>query len=157
MRLKNAKAKGDAYERELADWFNNVLPEGIRLSPFRRAVLSGGGVADSGFDLTGTRVRLHHYAPCPDAPPQRFLSRLMDWELGIEAKRVEKINVWEAMKQADGHKANMSSRGLDVSRLVPLVVTRKNGVKTGDSLVIMRLRDFARMLLGCPVEQEASA
>jgi hypothetical protein len=140
-RLKSPKSKGDGYERDLAEFFNTHLIAGVhRRFDFRRAPLSGGGVTDSTFDLTGTEV---------------FIGRLGEAghiqshaELGIEAKRTERINVWEAMEQAVRHRVSMAERGYDITRIVPMVITRKNHVPIADSLVVMKLSDLIRLIRG---------
>lgn len=112
-RLKSPKAKGDAYERELATVLDHALFDGA--SRVYRAPLSGGGRTFSGggsADLIGLP------------------------EVWAEAKRTEKFAPYPAIEQAergrDGHQ----------SREMPVVFNRKNGMKTLDSLVVMRLSDW---------------
>lgn len=79
---RSLKAKGDAYERELAAYMSARLGYDIR-----RAPLSGGGVIHSlsgGSDLSGT-LGLH-----------------------VEAKRVERLSFPDAMRQAE---ASLSKSG----------------------------------------------
>lgn len=82
----------------------------------RRALLSGGGRSDGGADLDGT-PRIH-----------------------IEAKRTETFAPKAAMAQAE----EAISRG-DDKALMPVVINRTNRMPTDDSLVVMRLRDWAVM------------
>jgi len=84
----------------------------------RRALLSGGGRNDGGADLDGT-PHIH-----------------------VEAKRTETFSPYEAMKQAE---AAIGKSGQDIW---PVVVNRKNGMPTGDSLVVMRLDDWLRLYNG---------
>jgi hypothetical protein len=140
-RLKSPKSKGDGYERELAEFFNTHLFAGVhRRTDFRRAPLSGGGVTDSTFDLTGTDIYVGRLG---EAGHIR-----LTYELGIEAKRTERINVWQAMEQAVAHVSSMASRGYDIYRTVPMVITRRNHVPISDSLVVMKLSDLIRLIRG---------
>ena len=109
---RGMKAKGDKYERELAAYIN----EATGLNSFR-APLSGGGNVGmyGGADILGT----------PD--------------LFIEAKRVERLNFHDAMRQAEG---NIIKIKTDDS---PVVVNRKNQMKTGDSLCLVRLDFFLEL------------
>lgn len=70
---RGAKAKGSAFERELAAYLNAHVP-GLRS---RRALLSGGGRNEGGSDLDGTPM------------------------LHVEAKRTERFQPYEAMAQAE--------------------------------------------------------
>lgn len=79
----------------------------------RRALLSGGGRNDGGADLDDT-PGLH-----------------------VEAKRTEAVNVKAAMRQAE----ESISRGKRVC--APVVITRQNRMTTDESLVVMRLADWA--------------
>jgi hypothetical protein len=111
---RGCKAKGDGYERELASWFNQHLFGGQERA--FRAPLSGGGfvgIGRGGMDVGGL----------PGLFP--------------EAKRVEKVNVLEALKQAESNKA--ASRSPEI----PVVFTRRNHTPTEDSTVVLRLKDFA--------------
>jgi len=103
------KQKGDNYERELAAYIN----EHTSLESFR-APLSGGGHVglSGGADILGV----------PD--------------LFIEAKRVERLNFHDAMRQAETN--IKKTRSSDV----PIVVNRKNRMKTGESLCLIRLDAF---------------
>ena len=78
MLLKSPKNKGDSYERELAQYFNDNVPA-LNRSASRR-LLSGGGRNEGLADLVGVRIGRN--------------------EFHVEAKRVEKLNFWSAMKQA---------------------------------------------------------
>jgi hypothetical protein len=90
---RGAKQKGDNYERELAAHLSQAT--GLRIE---RAPLSGGGKVGmaGGADLLGT--------------PGMF----------VEAKRVEKLNVREALAQAE------RNIGLSGSQERPVVITRKS-------------------------------
>jgi len=106
--MSSSKTKGDNYERELAKYFTRET--GIQTE---RTPLSGGGFdIEQMADLYG--------------PPH----------IWIEAKRVEKLNVLDAIKQAE--------RGIERSGSpdVPVVINRRNLMTTGDSLVTMRLDAF---------------
>ncbi len=105
------KAKGDGYERELAAYIN----ERTGLTTAARAPLSGGGVVgqlSGGADLLGV--------------PNFF----------IEAKRVERLNFLDALRQVE---RNLDTRTTDD---VALVVNRRNRMSTGQSLCLMRLDDL---------------
>jgi len=105
------KQKGDAYERELASYINDITG----LQSFR-APLSGGGKVGmvGGADLLGT----------PD--------------IFVEAKRVERLNFHDAMRQAE---TNIDKTKSDAS---PIVINRKSRMKTGDSLCLLRLDDLLK-------------
>ncbi len=78
-----------------------------------RSPLSGGGLKDVQMaDLYGTP------------------------EIWVEAKRTERANVYAAMEQAE---RGIAARDNDDA---PVVITRKNNVPTGKSLVVMRLDDW---------------
>ena len=114
MQGRSAKQKGDKYERELAAYIN----EHTGLSSFR-APLSGGGHVNmvGGADLLGT----------PD--------------LFVEAKRVERLNFHNALRQAE---TNIEKTRSDSSALV---VNRKSRMPTGDSLCLLRLDNFLKYYL----------
>ena len=106
------KRKGDAYERELAKYLNDNV---YREERCFRAPLSGGGkhnLHHGGADLTGTT------------------------DLFVEAKRTERLNIRDALRQSVRNKTESSSPEL------PVVITRRNGEKTGESIVSMHLDDF---------------
>lgn len=111
---KGAKAKGDAYEREIAHYMNDRLFGGREqvyrapLSGGGRQFVSGGGSAD----LIGTP------------------------EVWVEAKRTEKFQPYAAMEQAE-----TGIRGKRAPEK-PVVISRRSRVATGDSLVVMRLDDW---------------
>lgn len=112
--MSKQKRKGDGYERELAKWLDRRLFGGE--GKVTRAPLSGGGSYITGggrADLIGT----------PD--------------LWVEAKRTEKFQPYAAMQQAETgiHKSDTPE--------MPVVMQRRNNMKTQDSLVVMRLNDFA--------------
>ena len=118
-RLKSPKAKGDAYEREIAQYLSDAL--GIKA---RRAPLSGGGASFQNYTpgVPGIGAGLSDITGAPG--------------LHIECKAVDRLNVHAALRQAirsvEWHKS------LDL----PTVVTRRNHMKTGASLVMMRLDDW---------------
>lgn len=105
------KRKGDAFERELAAYLTDHI--GIECA---RAPLSGGGKVGmtGGADLIG--------------PPYLF----------VEAKRVERLNFLDAMRQAEGNVDKTKSPD------VPIVVNRRSRMKTGESLCLLRLDDFLK-------------
>jgi Holliday junction resolvase len=116
LKPRGAKAKGDRYERELAQHFNEKLFNGE--DKIFRAPLSGGGRNIGGggqADLTGTP------------------------KVWVEAKRTERFQPYQAMEQAE--KGIQASRCPDF----PVVINRKSQVKTEDSLVCMRLSDWLSM------------
>lgn len=111
--MRKHKIKGDKYERELGKYFNEVL--GIETA--HRAPLSGGGFVGNmvgGADVIGV----------PD--------------LFIEAKRVERLNFMDAVRQAEGNREKTNSPE------VPIVINRRNQMTTGQSLCVLRLDDFMK-------------
>jgi|TARA_Y100000401_G_C8269995_1_gene197851 hypothetical protein len=110
--LSKQKKKGDDYERELAKYINQET--GLKTA--HRAPLSGGGYVDmsGGADVLGV--------------PGIF----------IEAKRVERLNFHEALRQAE------RNIGKTNAPEVPIVINRKNRMKTGESLCLIRLDDFLK-------------
>ena len=44
----------------------------------------------------------------------------------------------------------MAGRGADVSKLIPVVITRRNREPIGHSIVALRLEDFVTLLCGGP-------
>lgn len=62
-------------------------------------------------------------------------------DLFIEAKRVERLNFHDAMRQAERNIKTSNSPD------VPIVVNRKNRMTTGDSLCLIRLDDFLKFYL----------
>ena len=114
---KSLKRKGDTFERALARWFNVNLFGGTER--VTRAPLSGGGYTSlnaGGADLIGL--------------PLVF----------VEAKRTEKLNIREALRQAIGNVFKRQSPD------VPVVITRRSQEKLEDSIVALRLSDFTDML-----------
>ena len=73
---------------------------------------------------------------CSRAPLSGGADLLGVPNLFIEAKRVERLNFHDAMRQAE---RNRTSRATDD---VPVVINRKNRMKTGDSLCLLRLDDL---------------
>ncbi|MGE0716332.1 MAG: hypothetical protein AB7P02_12895 [Alphaproteobacteria bacterium] len=138
-RLAHPKAKGDAYEREIADYFNTHLDPRVRLGEFRRAIMSGGGFTHSGFDLTNTEVT-------PSGPRAGFTPQRV--YLGIEAKRTERANLWESYAQALRHKAHAFRFNANHPPIVPMVIMRRNRMSTGASLVTMSLDDLIALING---------
>jgi hypothetical protein len=109
---KAHKRKGDAYERELAAYINDAT--GLNCS---RAPLSGGG-----------KVGMHGTADLIGTPA-----------LFVEAKRVERLNFHDALRQAE---TNISKTN---SMCMPLVVNRRSRMKTGESLCLLRLDDLLKL------------
>ena len=112
-KLKNPKAKGDKYERELAKYFNDVIFDGEpRVS---RAPLSGGGSLNwqaGGAALLGL--------------PLWF----------AEAKAVEKLNFRTALAQAE------RNVGIRDTGDIPVVFSKINREPIEDSVVALRLKNF---------------
>lgn len=77
----------------------------------RRALLSGGGRNEGGSDLDGTPL------------------------IHVEAKRTETFAPYAAMQQAEDAISKLRVE----EKPMPVVMQRRNGMKTGDSLVVMRL------------------
>jgi hypothetical protein len=113
--MSKQKRKGDDYERELASYINDK----VGISCFR-APLSGGGKVGmvGGTDILG-------------AP-----------ELFIEAKRVERLNFHDALRQAEGNIGKTASQDRAV------VINRRSREPTGRSLVLLRLDDFLDLYRG---------
>lgn len=114
--MRGLKAKGDRYERELAAYITQHT--GIHCE---RAPLSGGGVIgqlSGGADLLGT-PGLH-----------------------VEAKRVERLNFLEAMRQAE---AAIEAGNAPEA---PVIVNRRNNMATGESIVALRLDAFLTLYVG---------
>lgn len=112
------KAKGDGFERELAEYFNEHLFPNMPFPVVHRTPLSGSFSVHKGVgsaDLTGTPI------------------------LWVEAKRVERLNFHEAMGQA--------TRGTTAAGRVdmPVVINRRNRQPLEDSLVTIRLGDFIKL------------
>jgi hypothetical protein len=110
-----SQTKGSNFERELARYLNQQL----NLSTCARAVLSGGGFIGgytSGSDILGL------------AP------------FHIEAKRTERLNVREALRQA------MAAIAKNKSPDIPVVITRRNRETMDDALVVMRLQDWCTLV-----------
>ena len=106
------KAKGDRYEVDLSHYLNDEVFGQDRC---QRAPLSGGGKVGlyaGGADLLGT----------PD--------------IFVEAKRTERLNVRDAMRQAERNIVQTQSPE------APVVITRRNREPLEDSLVVMRLKDW---------------
>ena len=106
---RGCKAKGANFEREIASFINSTI-SGLNV---RRALLSGGGRSDGGADLD-------------DLPG-----------IWAELKRVEKVNIHEAMAQATAGLSKSRAQGL-----VPAVFTRRSQQATPDSFVTMKLSDW---------------
>jgi hypothetical protein len=127
----SSKRKGDGYERELAAYIN----EQTGLKTAHRAPLSGGGMVglSGGADINGVP------------------------ELFIEAKRVERLNFLDAIRQAERNKQKTNSPE------IPVVINRRNRMTTGESLCLVRLDDFLKLYsshlreLGCLGNSEVSA
>ena len=67
--------------------------------------------------------------------------------LSVEAKRTEKFSPHAAMRQAEA----ASVSGINI----PVVFTRQNNVKTGDSWVLIKLRHFLPMYQAwLPIERQ---
>lgn len=111
--MSRQKRKGDGYEREIAKFLDEVIYGGV--GNIQRAMLSGGGrnIGGGGMpDITGTP------------------------HVWVEAKRTEKFKPYEAMAQAEAGIQNTKSKDM------PVVMQRRNQMATGESLCVMRLRDW---------------
>jgi hypothetical protein len=107
------KAKGDAYERDIARLLDAALF--ASRGQVHRAPLSGGGRNIGGGgrpDLIGTPA------------------------IWIEAKRTERFSPYDAIAQAE--RGLTASRAPDM----PVVITRRNRMPDPSSLVVMRLHDW---------------
>lgn len=105
-------AKGNAFERELATYLNT---HAYGATQCERAPLSGGGkvgIHAGGADLLGT--------------PGLF----------VEAKRVERLNFREALRQAT---KNAETTGAPEA---PVVITRRSREGPDDMPVLLRMKDF---------------
>jgi hypothetical protein len=117
---RSGKRKGDGYEREIAGYLNdNVLGGNCAF----RAPLSGGGRSFS-----------HGVDPSIRGGSADLIGTPGVW---VEAKRVEAFAPYKAMDQAE---CGIEGRK---SQDIPVVVTRRNRIGTEDSLVVMRLKDWA--------------
>jgi len=105
-----AQRKGNDYERELAEYWNEKMHSGDKV--VTRTPLSGGGIHTGKGDLEGLRY------------------------LSVEAKRTERFTPGPAMEQATAAAGDTK---------IPVVITRRNRVATGDSWVMLKLDDFIPM------------
>lgn len=113
---KQNRDRGFRYEREVAHFLNTELFPNT--TPIHRVVGSGGG-------------RMIGFTP--GAGQADLVGAPM---LHLELKRTQALRPYEAMEQAE---ASIHASG---SHDIPVVVTRKDGVSTEDSLVLLRLKDF---------------
>lgn len=112
------KAKGDAFERELAEHMNAIVFPGSPTKRIHRTPLSGSFSVHKGVgsaDLTGTPM------------------------LWVEAKRVERLNFHEALAQAE--RGSVACGRVDI----PVVVNRRSRQSTEHSTVCIRLDDFMKL------------
>lgn len=78
-------------------------------------------------------------------------------ELFIEAKRVERLNFLDAIRQVERNKQKTNSPE------IPVVINRRNRMTTGESLCLVRLDDFLKLYsshlreIGCLANTEMSA
>lgn len=121
---RGPKQRGDRYERELAAAFNDHLFGGRPV--VQRAALSGGG-----------RIAQHMGQPGGPMPGGADLTGTPD--LFVEAKRTERLNIRDALRQAE---KNIQTTGAPDKGVV---ITRKDREATLDSIVAMRLADFLVM------------
>ena len=116
---KFGKRKGDGYERELAKYLDaRLFGSSGQIS---RMPLSGGGSHLGGggrADLLGTPT------------------------MWVEAKRTEKFSPYAAMAQSENGIAASKTDGE-----MPVVISRKNNMPTGDSLVVMKLSDWVNIIV----------
>lgn len=109
--MSKQKRKGDNYERELAAYISEFT--GLSVS---RAPLSGGG-----------KVNMYGTADLIGTP-----------SLFVEAKRVERLNFHDALRQAERNIVKTKAQQ------VPMVINRRSQMKTRDSLCLIRLGDFLK-------------
>lgn len=112
------KAKGDAFERELAEHMNGILFPNHPVKQIYRTPLSGSFSVHKGVgsaDLTGTPM------------------------LWVEAKRVEKLNFHEAMAQAT--RGTVAAGNVDM----PVVINRRSRQTLEDATCVIRLSDFMKL------------
>lgn len=112
------KAKGDAFERELAEHMNGILFPNHPVKQIYRTPLSGAFSVHKGVgsaDLTGTPM------------------------LWVEAKRVERLNFHEAMAQAE--RGTTACGRVDI----PVVVNRRSRQSLEEATVVIKLADFMKM------------
>ena len=115
---KRHKAKGDAFERELAEHMNGILFPNSPVKRIHRTPLSGSFSVHKGVgsaDLTGTPM------------------------LWVEAKRVERLNFHEAMAQAE--RGTASCGRVDM----PVVINRRSRQSLEDATVALKLSDFMKL------------
>jgi len=135
------KMKGDAYERELAAYFRSELG----LNVFRAPLSGGGNHKSSGHPTPTVPVRGIDGFTYGERKNNAVKSvaggaDLMGLPgLFVEAKRVERVNVREALHQAT---RNCSLLG---SIEAPIVITRRNFESTSKSLVVLHLDDFVEL------------
>lgn len=119
MKGRGCKEKGAKFERELAAWLNEYVYG--RDSAYRAPLSGGGGGVNErmtgGADLVGTPL------------------------IHVEAKRVERLNVRDALLQAE--RSLSKTHGTEV----PVVINRRNRELTEDSIVVMRLKDWRILYL----------
>ena len=68
-------------------------------------------------------------------------------ELFVEAKRVERLNFHDALRQAERNADKTKSSD------TPIVINRKNRQPTGDSLCLVRLDEFLKFYKAYLVQQ----
>lgn len=113
-----AKRRGDTYEREVAQYLNDYLFAGTET--VYRAPLSGGGRQFGNGGGSADLVGLPH--------------------IWAELKRTNAFSPYAAMAQAEtGINARRSCSD------VPVAITRRDGIATDRSLVVMRLSDWAAL------------
>lgn len=114
---RGGKTKGAGYERELANYLTaHLAAQGFAID-VSRMPLSGGG-----------RFKAHGLAGAAD------LTGLPG--LHVEAKRTERLNAWAAIAQAS------RSKTATASPEAVAVITRRNKVATGSSLIVLPLDHF---------------
>lgn len=114
MATKSRVSTGRGAKAKGSGWERELaayLNECVGLSS-KRALLSGGGCATGGSDLDGTPL------------------------IHVEAKRTETFAPYAAMYQAEKAISCMNDV---VEKPFPVVMQRRNQMKTGHSLVVMRL------------------
>lgn len=120
---RGLKAKGDRYERDLAEYLNTHVFGGR--PQVQRALLSGGGR----WRKTDNTIAAYAGDADLEGTPHLF----------VEAKRVERFNIHATMKQL--------TRNCDVVSpgSIPVAITRRSNQPLAKSYCVLHLEDFAQL------------
>lgn len=110
---RSPKARGSGYEREIAKYLTEQLGIDVTRTPMSGAATFGSKIG--GADLMGLPY------------------------IHAELKRTERLNLRDAMRQAEH---SIAASSLDHA---PTVITRKDREATCDSIVAMRLSDWLHL------------